>query len=438
MGDATGISRRDVLAGLAVTAGTVSPALAGVFKESESTDKMIDREFAISSPGWEAYQTAASEARARWLHSPWSETPDERARAMFQVLTMQHVGFNSYISPLHSHPVWSKNMPEQPLAYQWGLCNPDFLYQFTYLDGARTYRIWGKRGTPRWTEFHVHAGFWGDDPSYLIGIMDFDDLIYEPDDSFEVIASPEPHEGNWIKLDPKARNVQLFLRNVAYDWTNDQPVELHIEALDRTDEDKMWVDLDDIEVRLHKVAKFMQRSTDYWLKRNDDILSSVGYNRSWQVPDETDAAGNTACKYVEMLYNLKPDEALIIETPLPEKAAYWGVQLADLCWQTLDFTYHQSCLNGHQTVVDSDGKARFVLSLEDPGVANWLDAVGVPRGAVTWRWVEADVTPVPTATKVPLVEVRKHLSEKTNFVSPEERRASLAQRRQDVWRLYGV
>ncbi|MCB2052173.1 MAG: hypothetical protein KDE63_12175, partial [Novosphingobium sp.] len=273
------------------------------------------------SPNWDKHLAALSEARDRWMNSPWAETEDEKARALFQVLTMEHVGFNSYVSPLHAHPVWSKNMPEQPLGYQWGLTCPDFLYQFTFLDGRRTYRIWGKRGTRRWTEFHCHAGFWGDENPFFIGVTDLDDLKIEPDGSFEIIASAEPQEGNWIKLDSSARNIQLFLRNVIYDWTNDEPVELHIETLDKTEGDKMWVELDDIDQRLTKVTRFMQNSTSYWLKRNDDIKSAVGYNKCWEVPDETDAAGNTACKYVEMLFNIQPDEALIIETDLPQAAS---------------------------------------------------------------------------------------------------------------------
>ncbi len=91
--------------------------------------------------------------------------------------------------------------------------------------------------------------------------------------------------------------------------------------------------------------------------------------------------------------------------------------------------YRQSSLNGHQARVDSDGRFRAVISLEDPGVHNWLDPGGTLRGLLIGRWLGCSSNPVPTLKRVPLKEVRKHLPADTPVVAAEERAAQLRARR---------
>ena len=71
-------------------------------------------------------------------------------------------------------------------------------------------------------------------------------------------------------------------------------------------------------------------------------------------------------------WELEPDEALILEVEPPE-GVYWSYSLGNPWWETIHYGRHQSSLNGHQAVVDSDGLLRVVLCGRDPGVANWLD-----------------------------------------------------------------
>ena len=68
---------------------------------------------------------------------------------------------------------------------------------------------------------------------------------------------------------------------------------------------------------------------------------------------------------------------------------YWNVQLNDELWNAIEFVYRQSSLNGHQARLDADGRFRAVISLEDPGVQNWLDPVGTTRGMLIGRWYGA-------------------------------------------------
>ena len=90
----------------------------------------------------------------------------------------------------------------------------------------------------------------------------------------------------------------------------------------------------------------------------------------------------------------------------------------------------QSSLNDSQAHIDSDGKARFVISRLDPGVPNWLDKADYPWGMIQMRWNRASDYPDPTIKKVPFADVRQHLPADTPVVTPAERIEQLRVRRE--------
>jgi hypothetical protein len=133
--------------------------------------------------------------------------------------------------------------------------------------------------------------------------------------------------------------------------------------------------------------------------------------------------------YWQALFDFAPDEALILETEMPERHRYWNVQLNDALFNTLDYVYRQSSLNGHQAQIDADGRFRAVLSHSDPGVANWLDVCGSNRGTVIGRWYDCNANPVPTLKRVKLAELWQHLPAGTPRITPEQRDSALRERR---------
>ena len=105
------------------------------------------------------------------------------------------------------------------------------------------------------------------------------------------------------------------------------------------------------------------------------------------------------------------------------------MQLNDELWNAVEFIYRQSSLNGHQAALDSDGRFRAVISLEDPGVPNWLDPVGTLQGMIIGRWYQADRLPIPTLKTVPVAQLRHHLPPDTPAVSAAQRAQQLGKRR---------
>jgi hypothetical protein len=145
--------------------------------------------------------------------------------------------------------------------------------------------------------------------------------------------------------------------------------------------------------------------------------------------DYSAASGLGNQRYVEGLFELDADEALIVETEIPQDCSYWNFQLVDDFWRSLEWVHRQSSLNGFTARLDADGKFRAVVASQDPGVPNWLDTVGRKTGMIYGRWTNSTSDIAPTVKKVKVTEVREHLPADTPAVTAQERDASIRLRR---------
>jgi hypothetical protein len=136
--------------------------------------------------------------------------------------------------------------------------------------------------------------------------------------------------------------------------------------------------------------------------------------------------------YYEGAYDLKPDEALIVESKVPAGCTYWSIILTNDLYETTDWYNNQSSLNGSQARVDSDGFVRYVVSAKDPGVPNWLDTAGYNSEAIQGRWTECSANPIPTIRKVSLADVRSALPKETPVTTAEQREQLVRERRSQV------
>ena len=84
--------------------------------------------------------------------------------------------------------------------------------------------------------------------------------------------------------------------------------------------------------------------------------------------------------YWPACFQLEPDEALIIETELPEQRPYWNIQLNDPYFNALEYVYRLSSTNGHYAKVSSDGRFRAVIALDDPRRAQLARSGRLQRG----------------------------------------------------------
>jgi hypothetical protein len=133
--------------------------------------------------------------------------------------------------------------------------------------------------------------------------------------------------------------------------------------------------------------------------------------------------------YYEGVYELKDDEALIVETKPPERCTYRSLILTNEIYETTDWYNNHSSLNAAQASADKDGVLRIVVSARDPGVRNWLDTAGYPTGVIQGRWMECSSKPTPAVRKVALTDVKKSLPADTPTISAHERDQQVRDRR---------
>jgi hypothetical protein len=388
---------------------------------------------------WADYQRELEALRVEVYSSDLAADPADQARAHYWFMQAQALAFNLTVATRQSHPVFFVNTVFEPNLYTWILPNADFLYRYTFVDGAQRYRITGRRGTSHFLEAQTIGGFFGDPDLKLLETYDFDKFEVAPEGTFEIGIGPEPLPGcpNWIATDPAKCNNTIIVREAFYDWTNETGSTLQITPMNPA---APMTELDEPELirRLGAAARLMKFCHNTFSGGlTEQVLGAVGTNRFLLVDTSKDEhASNPSAGYVPCVYDLKRGEALLVEIDRP-KARYWNIHLGDVWWQVTDFTHHQSSLNGHQVKFDSDGKARIVIAEQDPGIANWLDTVGNPKGVALLRWYFANNYPTPAARVVRLADLQALLPKETVWATPEERRCALDARREAVLRRYG-
>lgn len=393
------------------------------------------KEAPVSDESWPSYTEVLAPYvdNAEWLPEEFKTDPQLRQEVNWFLSYVNAMGFFSLIYQDASYPdFW----PVYNQAFPIGFANPDDAYYMAVVDDRGVYRISGHRGTVRMLDFqissntHMAYGYGAESASDLSppnANYDIDQAAHiAADGTFDVILSPERpqgYKGDWWKLHPGS--VFILVRQRAYDWLNEVDARIAIERLDvpaakpRMSAKAIESKVKQQGVYLHNVAKFMLQFRKGLL--NENLVNAV------QIVEQP--AGVSSQKYILGLFDLQPDEALILETDIPDECRYWMFHLTDQWMSTIDPMNRQTSLNGLQARLDGDGKFRAVISEQDPGVPNWLDTIAYVKGAIVGRWTYCNSSPVPTVKKVLVKDVRKHLPSDTPHVSVEARDDSIRLRR---------
>jgi hypothetical protein len=374
---------------------------------------------------WEELIDALRPLGARVATQAWNGDCEQSRMETYRLLAMAMAqGFIDYVYPDPQHPDW---MPAYNTALNLLAPVPDYMYQIAVIEGGGTYRITGRRGTSIFVDISIFTSFpslGGQGP--VVGRISLDSLDMTDDGSLELILSPERpagYAGNWFALDPRA--VRLQVRHASYDWLNETDASLSIERLDVAAA-KPRESAESIRRKLLSLSTWAERSVMWGINQINKERGQGVVNRL--IAYDFSSVGGYDPKiqaYFEGLFDLGPDEALVIESELPEKRRYWSILLADDQYSTVNWMYRQSSLNGHQAHIDSDGKFRAVVAVNDPGVPNWLDTGGYHQGAIQLRWNECSSQPVPEVVKVPFADVRRYLPADTPVVTPALREQAL-------------
>ena len=387
---------------------------------------------------WQKYLADVEEVRQMFLTEPMiRERPETEAAAITLLHQTIAISYNLVMAPKQDHPVFLLQNYLDPIVYLGHLPCPDFTYRIAFLNGARTWRIRGKRNTSHWIDLQLNRGWWGEPDGKCMANYDLDQFAIEPDGAFEIIASAERQAGNWIELDPTSGNNVLLIRQSNYDWEREVMVELDVVPDDDQPSAPMILNAAEVCRRLDLAGRMMKHCVKIWTApASRRLLKYAPMNELVVRSGDGDRGANPLAQYGQGLFELADDEALIIETAVPD-AKYWSIQLGNWWWETLDYTHHKSSINGAQAAIDSDGRFRCVIAHSDPGVPNWLDPVGWRTGLIMLRWYRATTELAVTTRKVPLSMLREHLPSDTPSMNPAQRATEIEARRRGSLRRYG-
>ncbi len=313
--------------------------------------------------------------------------------------------------------------------------NPDAVYVGAPINGTDTYRISGNRGSARY--FAVTAVETGNTPwgGGVAHALFGQDLQVEPDGSFELICSPDPHPGNWLQTSPDTFRVTF--RQFFADWETERPMHAGIERISGAAAPKPVMDPRRLVQGLDAVSRWVGDSLTYWADmierwkvRPNTFLS---YRQLDDNPIDATPGGEPLIAY----WQLPADEAIIVRVT-PPQAHYWAVEFGNYWWCSMDYRSILSNTNCHYAQLEDDGELILVISHVDTGHANWLDPAGFTEGYVTVRWMQADRYPIPRAAQVKLAQLDQHLPPGVQKVTSAERAQQIAARRRGVIQRFGV
>ena len=392
---------------------------------------------------WQNYYSSIEVGRRLMEDTPrFRDHPENRAAVYYTLAEAQAMAYNFAVAPRPDFPRVYVQTTWQTDLYTLGGNDASTYYASMFLDGNRTYRVTGRLGDVRIMTLHVASSLGGNPKYRFVDNREFVGSDMKGDRSFEIIFSATPRDDTWVRLDPESKYNWIIVRRQMADWFDDAG-ELRVELVGRpgTTNDN---DPAQMAERIERAAEFFTYAIKVWNIGIYDYFKGLSDGRSNMVAFVSPKPGSTgtlglspSTDYASAIYAIEADEAIIIETEVPKSAAYWSFHLYDVWGKSIDFLHHQSDINMNRAVIDADDRFRAVISLEDPGVPNWLDPDGRREGLFIMRNYHGDSHPVPTLRLVKSADVRKYLPTGTPEITAEHRNQILNHRLRGLLRLWG-
>lgn len=325
------------------------------------------------------------------LSSDLAASPLDQAEAVRYLTRLTRIGLDMYLE--NADPAFPSFYQASHATAKIGSDNPDNFYQNATISGAHTYRITGTRGTVPILSFGTKANRYAIDGTMAsTGELDIRDLNCEPDGSFEIIASREQTDGNWLPLEADS-NI-LIVRQTFFDKSAETPASVNIEAVGGP-ATPAPINFDTLSTALQSVPAFVggtssifKQWAELFRAENRNALNTVDQSMFFK------AGGDPMIFYLHGWWNLEEDEAINIQTKIPECEG-WNFQINNVWMESLDYRHHPIHLNNGSAELNEDGSVTVIVSSKRPKSGNWIDTARHNRGTMLWRWTGAKDHPIP-------------------------------------------
>ncbi|MBY0400127.1 hypothetical protein K2X89_07515 [Myxococcota bacterium] len=274
-----------------------------------------------------------------------------------------------------AHPVDGRRIPGS----RWGIDNPDSVYRVIPISGDERYEIHGRVGQHRMTEnyftlWDAHMG--------TVDVLNGRTMAVDSDGSFTITVDADPADGrpNHVRSTPQAH--EFYIRDVLLDWSRDDPNHLAVQRLG----DPPSAPARTLDEQAEATAAMMAYFANFTGKLSHGVykMPANRFDMAWSA--DTDGAMRNHF-YVMGRLDLAPDQAFVVDLNAGG-AEYFTVPLSNIWGTTLDIVDRTGSLNKAQSVANQDGTYTYVISPQDPGVANWIDTDGLHEAILTLRMAE--------------------------------------------------
>lgn len=271
--------------------------------------------------------------------------------------------------------------------------SPDNIYWNAAISSDRNYSIKGHRGTVPYLSFGTKANRFAIDGGMAsTGELEDAKMRFEPDGSFEIIASLQPHSGNWLPMTDDTSF--LLVRQTFIDKAIEIPAVIEIRRLNGQDQPSP-LNSTTIEDQLNRVAGFVRTTAQTFANWTKMFKARPNELLPWDQNIFQAVGGDPNIHYLHGYWELAPDEAWVIETAVP-KCRFWNFVLQNWWMESADYRHiPNSWTNKKKARLTPDGRLVIVAAAFDPGFGNWISTTGHCNGTALLRWISADHHPTP-------------------------------------------
>lgn len=281
-----------------------------------------------------------------------------------------------------------------------GADNPDNLYQQCVVRGDQQYRITGKRNSVPYFSIGSKANRYAIDGTMAsTGEIEFADMEFGPDGTFEIHVSKERKPGNWLPLADDS--TLLIVRQTFDDKATQVAADIIVERVGAGPAVPALLTPELIERQLMAAAAWTRGTANTFANWSEWFKAHP--NQFYDAPQEIfwKAGGDPNIWYGHFYFDLQPGEALIIETPIPD-CRMWNLQVDNWWMESLDHVHQKVWVNNTMAKYEADGSVMVVCADADPGFGHWVDLAGHRSGTGLWRWFNAAD---PVAPKMRVVKL---------------------------------
>lgn len=310
--------------------------------------------------------------------------------------------------------------------------NPDCIYRTIPIDSSLSYIITGYRHAPGPADV-TFSLISNPNSQNTVAYLSGSDLVIDADGSYTITVNSTSADNQTNHIQSTTSAKQLLIRNNLGNWATQKPDNLTVELVDDNSSESA---LTEAEIILAAISNLQESIVDYGVGALG-IKTSLNEVNTLSTPSQSSTLGtltSQASSYGH--FNLTDDEALVA-TVTQGDADYFVFPLTNP-WMITTDPASQVSLNNEQAVANANGTYTFVVSLEDPGVYNWLNTTGLHEGTIMVRWqglptsssssTSSTASPAVDVQVVALSDLASVLPSETRYVTAIKRASLHAQR----------